>query len=269
MTTETVVTEHETSEQQLDLIAITSTGQRRKEALALADNLSLPFVKPSSKDYSFLLVLTNDRLELQQSGARAPGPVTVDFLGGRTGHRAKYGGSTSQAIARAVGVRGNHKPRVIDACAGLASDAFVLACLGCHVSAVERSPIIAALVHDGLLRATADPRLAPFLKDHFELVVADAKGHLQKLNQNELPDVVYLDPMFPERKKSALVKKEMRALAQIVGEDNDTEELLRIALEKAKERVVVKRPRHADHLGMLKPHSSIAGKTTRFDIYTP
>jgi 16S rRNA (guanine1516-N2)-methyltransferase len=76
-----------------------------------------------------------------------------------------------------------------------------------------------------------------------------------------------MDPMFPIRKKSAQVKKEMQALHQVVGGDEDAAELLEKAFNKAKYRVVIKRPMHSDYLGMLKPSYSLEGKSTRYDIF--
>ena len=81
-------------------------------------------------------------------------------------------------------------------------------------------------------------------------------------------DVVYLDPMFPERKKSAKVKKQMQAFHAIVGTDADADGLLALALNVATYRVVVKRPAGANYLAEKKPSYSLEGKSTRYDIYT-
>ncbi|TXH77678.1 MAG: 16S rRNA methyltransferase, partial [Thiothrix sp.] len=83
------------------------------------------------------------------------------------------------------------------------------------------------------------------------------------------PDVIYLDPMFPERQKSALVQKEMRCLHEVVGEDTDSDALLTLARRIAKHRVTVKRPRLAPELAGLKPAFVISGKAVRYDVYLP
>ena len=83
----------------------------------------------------------------------------------------------------------------------------------------------------------------------------------------EVPQVVYLDPMFPHREKSALVKKEMRALRPLVGDDDDASALLDAARRLASHRVVVKRPRHAEALGGVAPAHMLEGASSRFDIY--
>ncbi|MCA9466306.1 MAG: class I SAM-dependent methyltransferase, partial [Nitrospira sp.] len=81
------------------------------------------------------------------------------------------------------------------------------------------------------------------------------------------PEVIYLDPMFPHKEKSALVKKDMRVLQEVVGPDEDADELFTIARTVATNRVVVKRPDYADFLSGLKPQTSIKTKKHRFDIY--
>jgi len=81
------------------------------------------------------------------------------------------------------------------------------------------------------------------------------------------PDVIYLDPMYPHREKSAAVKKEMRVFQSLVGEDLDADNLLEPALALAKYRVVVKRPSYAPPLNNKKPSTSIKMKKNRFDVY--
>jgi len=99
------------------------------------------------------------------------------------------------------------------------------------------------------------------------LVVADGRPYLQNLSESDRPDVVYLDPMYPHRRKSALAKKEMQLLRQLVGDDEDASELLLAALASAKQRVVVKRPRLAPVLVGSAPGFQITAPNTRFDIY--
>jgi 16S rRNA (guanine1516-N2)-methyltransferase len=100
-----------------------------------------------------------------------------------------------------------------------------------------------------------------------QLVHADSKIYFQQPAEADRPDVVYLDPMYPHRSKSALVKKEMRYARAIVGDDEEAPALLATALKTAKERVVVKRPRSAKPLAGPKPTVAIESKNTRYDIY--
>ncbi len=209
----------------------------------------------AKKGLSYELIFTGERLELREVTKARQKPLYVDFLHGKLAHRRKYGGGKSQLIAKAVGTKKGL--RVLDATAGLGEDAFVLACLGCEMILLERSPIIAALLEDGLKRANID----------MKLIVTDAISYMRNIPEEMRPDVVYLDPMYPERTKSALGKKEMRILREIVGEDLDASELLQAALKAARNRVVVKRPRLAPQIPGPKPDLVFKGKSSRFDVY--
>ena len=188
----------------------------------------------------------------------------LDFLSGKSEYRRLHGGGRGELIAKAIGIKLQANPSVLDLTAGLARDAYVLACLGCNVTMIERSEIIYRLVEDAIRRAKVDEE---FKKLHLNLIHAEAKDYLKKLPDENIPDVIYMDPMFPERKKSALVKKEMRILKAIVGGDEDADLLLELALKKAKKRVVVKRPRYAEALKGPKPDVVFPGKSSRFDVY--
>lgn len=192
--------------------------------------------------------------------------VYVDFTSGGVEHRRKHGGGLGQAIAKAVGITGKYKPYVIDATAGLGKDAFVLASLGCKVLMLERERVPAQLLQDGLIRSKNSKKTKE-ITDRMHLIEVDSIEYLSKLKASEMPDVVYLDPMFPHSKKSRLVKKEMQIFQQIVGEDADAGELLKLAMKVAKKRVVVKRPRKSGFLGELKPSHSHVGRSSRFDVY--
>lgn len=209
------------------------------------------------------LVLTDERLELRRGGPDAPGPVHVDFVGGAVGHRHRFGGGRGQPIARAVALKGRPPARLIDATAGLGRDAFLFASLGSEVVLVERSPVLAALLEDGLRRAAADAEVAP-IAARMHLVHGDAAVLLGP--GGLCADVVYLDPMFPPRDKSALVKKEMQALHRVVGSDPDADHLLAAALGAAR-RVVVKRPGKAPPLADRRPDAVVATPNHRFDLY--
>lgn len=239
-----------------------------ERAFKLATALGLtPVTDPTASDCSHWLYLTPDRLELREGGPNAPGPVYVDFARGRAAHRRRYGGGRNQPLARAVGSKTDRAILVVDATAGLGRDAFVLACLGCTVWMVERSPILAALLRDGLRRAALDPEIGPVVSERLHLVEADSRVFLAGLPDLQRPKVVYLDPMYPHRRKSARVKKEMRSLRELVGDDEDATELLAVALAHAKRRVVVKRPRLAPVLAGPSPGFQILSPNTRFDIY--
>jgi 16S rRNA (guanine1516-N2)-methyltransferase len=213
----------------------------------------------------FALQLGDAGLQLVDLGPDAPGPVRVDFVEGASAHRRRFGGGSGQMIAKAVGVQPGVRPRVLDATAGLGRDAFVLASLGCEVTLIERQPLIAALLEDGLARALRDPEVAP-IAAQMQLLTGNAV-QLMGAWSGEPPQVIYLDPMFPHRDKSALVKKEMRLFRPLVGDDLDAPALLEAALALASHRVVVKRPRKAPCIDGPKPSYQLEGKSSRYDIY--
>ncbi|KFN20028.1 MULTISPECIES: class I SAM-dependent methyltransferase [Aeromonas] len=217
-------------------------------------------------DYpQFALVFTPERLELRKLDEPKLGAVYVDFVEGAVAHRRKFGGGRGQSIAKAVGLKAGATPTVVDATAGLGRDAFVLASLGCRVTLIERSPVVAALLQDGLMRAAQDPEIGPWVSERMRLLQGPAVDNLLALT--ERPEVVYLDPMFPHKQKSALVKKEMRVFQSLVGPDLDADALLPAALKMADKRVVVKRPDYAGWLNEHKPSMAIETKSNRFDVY--
>ena len=213
----------------------------------------------------FALQVGADGLQLVELVEHGPGPVRADFVEGAAAHRRLHGGGAGQMIAKAVGVQAGIRPHVLDATAGLGRDAFVLATLGCQVDMVERQPLVAALLEDGLRRAVLDAEVGPIVA-RMRLHSANAI-ELMRHWEGDIPQVIYLDPMFPQRDKSALVKKEMRLFKPLVGEDPDAPALLEAALALASHRVVVKRARKAPAIAGVKPGYVLDGKSSRFDIY--
>ncbi|WP_392564997.1 class I SAM-dependent methyltransferase [Orbus wheelerorum] len=215
----------------------------------------------------FRLSIINGNLQLIKLDEPKLGGIYVDFVSGTMAHRRQFGGGRGEAVAKAIGIKGDYLPNVIDATAGLGRDAFVLAAIGCRVTMFERHPVVAALLYDGLNRAYQDPEMADWLPQRLSLMHNNSLEKLSKVTDK--PDVVYLDPMFPHRQKSALVKKEMRVFQLIVGGDDDADLLLDLSRSIARKRVVVKRPSYAQFMAEQKPVSSIKTKNHRFDIYGP
>ncbi len=255
----------------LSLIVSWQTPACKLKAEQLAQTLNLPLAK--SAGYNFLentftlLHVTEDRIELVSKHDKTPHVISAEFLTGPFGYRWLKGGGRNQAIARAAGLKAGAKQiTVLDATAGLGRDAFILASLGCRVQLVERSPIIATLLIDGLSRASQDAK-GVAVTQFMTVVSDDAKKILDAITPGNSPDVVYLDPMFPHRDKSALTKIEMRLIRNIVGDDQDADMLLPLALKKARKRVVVKRQRQAPVLKGSAPSFVVKGKSNRYDIY--
>lgn len=218
------------------------------------------------EEVPYLLFGDEHGLGLQATGKGAPGPVKVEFASGKAGYRLEHGGGTGQLVAKAVGLKKTRVPlHIVDATAGLGQDAFVLAGLGCRVTLLERSAVVHALLADGLARGRLNPAVAQVI-ERMTLIHADSTGWLNAAAE-EIADVIYLDPMFPHRDKSALVKKEMRVFRDLVGADDDASALLEAARARARYRVVVKRPRKAPAIAGVEPSARVEGKTSRYDIY--
>ena len=195
--------------------------------------------------------------------------LSIDFLSAQLCYRRKSLLHSRELIAKAVGHKEGTGLKILDATAGFGVDAFILACLGHDVTMLERSTVVAALLQDGLDRALLSDDYK-FLR--LKLINVDAIFYIRQLAEQEKPDVIYLDPMYPVRSKSALNKKSLRILRDIVGEDDDASFLLEAALDCAKKRVVVKRPRLAPRLGSgevisLQPTFILSGKSCRYDVY--
>lgn len=238
------------------------SDSHEQEARDIAQRWQLTYTN-DKPDTGMGLVFDGQQLALFDFEDTKSNGVVVDFLSGESQYRKQHGGGKKEPIAKAIGLKGEKVPSVLDATPGLGRDAFVLAALGCQVHLVERSPVVAALLEDGIRRLTLSN---PDLGQKFVLHHGDSKVVMTSW-KNEQIDAVYLDPMFPHKKKSALVKKEMRLFQQLLGHDTDADELLGPALALAQQRVVVKRPNSADVLAGKQPTMAITSKKHRFDVY--
>jgi 16S rRNA (guanine1516-N2)-methyltransferase len=242
----------------------------RLQAESLAEALTLEnlgVVRPRDvSNFPVLLFLDEQGLGLQVTGKGAPGPVRAEFVTGKMGYRREHGGGAGQLVAKAVGLQKTRASlHVVDATAGLGQDAFILASLGCRVTLFERNPVIHALLADGLARAALNVDCAPII-ERMHLLEGSSIDWLKQAG-GDAADVIYLDPMFPHREKSALVKKEMQVFRTVVGDDEDSASLLMAALAAARYRVVVKRPRKAPAITGPEPSTRIEGKSSRYDVY--
>lgn len=188
--------------------------------------------------------------------------------------RLKRASLKSEMIARACNLA--EKPNLLDATAGLGHDSLLMAHLGANVTLVERHPILFTLLEDAHQQAEKDPFLAKVVA-RIELVFADSAEYLQQqIALDYRFDVIYLDPMFPDRdqnqqakKKQAQVKKQMQLLHLLLPEDGDMDlgdYLLDFAVKIA-DRVIVKRPRLAVFLAEQTPNHQWQGDACRFDAY--
>ncbi len=232
-------------------------------ARELAHRLGLPLIAPQDNGPPLRLLVTGLGLELRFAHMRPGQGVSVRWLHNR---RLQQASAAGEGLIRAVGARRGQRPSVLDATAGLGRDAALLARRGCQVLMVERSPVLAAMLADALHRTAADPEGGE-LVSHLQLRCGEAVAVMAGLTDIERPDVVYLDPMYPETGKAAKSRKEMQLLQALLGPDPDPPGLLHAALRTARHRVVVKRPRKAPALPGPEPSHEIVGKSTRFDVY--
>lgn len=180
--------------------------------------------------------------------------------------RLRYDRVGRELLVRAARIKGLAHPTVVDATAGLGEDSLLLAAAGFEVTLCERDPVIAALLADTLERAAQDERLVGYAV-HMHLVPGDAIETLAKLD--EVPDVVFLDPMFPEKRKRAATNKKLQLFQQLESPCADEEALMAAALAARPRKVVVKRPLKGPYLADVKPSSSLAGKVVRYDVIVP
>lgn len=184
----------------------------------------------------------------------------IDFVNDKVNYHKKKSGLKTELISRAVG-SGRYGKKILDISAGLGIDAIFLSQMGYDVTAIERNQII----YDKLRQAWLE--LPEVAKLNVRFFYAESIEYLQ--NVNDEFDVIYFDPMFPEKKKSALSKKEMVIFRQLVGDDSDAAHVLESVLQNSNiKRVVVKRPIKSSWL-FKKPNHQLMGKLIRFDIYQP
>jgi 16S rRNA (guanine1516-N2)-methyltransferase len=176
--------------------------------------------------------------------------------------RIRRGNLQGELLVKAAKIKGQTGGTVMDCTAGLGEDAFLLTAAGFTVALYERDETIAALLRDALDRAAMDPELAP-IAARMTFFAGDSIQALQNLPQP--PDVIYLDPMFPQRQKSGLVKKKFQLLQQLERPCADGEALLSAALAASPRKIVIKRPLKGENLAGRAPDYSLKGKTIRYD----
>lgn len=236
----------------IDLAISAAADDLLPAARQLAARLALNL----NPEAAYRLHLTAEGLQLICPGCQ---PQWADFR--RTSWQRRRDQGKQQGLVKACKPRPGQ--RIVDVTAGWGRDAALLASFGAAVCMVERNPVMASLLADGLARAAAqDPNPLPL-----SLLQADSLDYLQDLSPAGYPDLIYLDPMHPAREKSALVKKDLQWLQQWLGPDLDALSLLTLSRQRVRDRVVVKWPQKQAPLSP--PTYSLPGKTVRFDVYLP
>lgn len=228
----------------------------------LAERLNIPLRNSTNiLTEPFFLCWRDGCLKLLDRELLKKGGLTVD-IEPRPGEQKSWPAPKQGALAQAIG----RKTRtVIDATTGWGQDSLCLFRMGYEVACIERSPVMAELLADGFHRLTEQDWMQRLQLQAPQLYTGNAIELLSSLVTP--PDCIYLDPMFPpKRKKSALAKKAMVILRDLLGDDTDREQLFAAALQATAKRVVVKSPDYAEPLGG-KPDESFSGKLLRYDVY--
>ena len=181
--------------------------------------------------------------------------------------RARKSNLAREMLVKAVRIKKMEGVQtVLDATAGLGEDSFLLAAAGFEVFLYEKDPVIAALLADALQRAAEDPDLREIAaRMHF--TEGDSIAAMRRIAEEDAsaPEVILLDPMFPERQKSALVRKKFQLLHTLEKPCENEDELLAAAIAAHPRRIVIKRPAKGPYLAGRKPDYSLEGKAVRYD----
>ncbi|MBQ9992629.1 MAG: class I SAM-dependent methyltransferase [Firmicutes bacterium] len=179
--------------------------------------------------------------------------------------RVRASNMPHELLAQAARIKGaDHQLTAIDATAGLGEDSLILAAAGFQVKMFEKNPIIFELLYDAVQRAAQTPELGAIVS-RMELFNEDSIAAMKSMPQ--APDVIFLDPMFPERQKSSLVKKKLQLIQKLEIPCSNERELLMAAMTANPKKLIVKRPPKGAYLAGIKPDHSLTGKAVRFDCY--
>ena len=238
-------------------IVVSVQGESPARAREAANQLALEYGNYRDT-VGLIMVVGETSAWLELEGVK----VAVKFDSAAMQHRRK--GGHNEMLGRAVGLKADRKPLIWDATGGLGRDAFVLADLGCEVTLCERVPVLAWLL-DQAVQAAAVSGIDQVrgAAERISVLSGDSKTLRAPAGS-----VIYLDPMFPERKKAAAVKKEAVMLQHLADQVDDGESLWQWAWEQPVERIVVKRPLRAPILGHIRPAHTLKGKSVRFDVFT-
>ena len=173
----------------------------------------------------------------------------------------------NELLVRAAKIRGAAgELRAVDATAGFGEDSLLLAAVGFNVRLYEYNPVTAILLEDALRRASQIPELSEIVS-RMELVKGDSVEALPHLPF--APDIILLDPMFPARQKSGLIKKKLQLIQKLEKPCADEESLVKAALAAHPKKIVIKRPAKGPYLAGIRPGYSIEGKVIRYDCIVP
>lgn len=154
-------------------------------------------------------------------------------------------------------------PTAFDATAGMGEDSLLLAAAGYNVTMFEQNSVIAALLKDAMRRAKKHPVLGEIV-GRMRLIEGNSIEEMPKLNP---PDIIYLDPMFPERQKSGLIGKKLQLIQHLEMPCYEEEALLDAAFRTDPGKIIIKRPLKGENLAGREPQYSVKGKAIRYDCF--
>jgi len=230
---------------------------------ALAERLAVPLYLTADKKTpeDFFLSWRDGCLKLLDKELLKKGGLAVD-IEPRNGEQRSWPAAKDGALAQAIGRK---TKTVVDATTGWAQDSLHIFRMGYELRCIERSPIMLELLSDAYQRLEQLDWVQRLNLSAPELIAGNAIEVLTGLTA--APECIYIDPMFPpKRKKSALPKKSMLILRDLLGDDMDKEQLFATAMQATAKRVVVKSPDYAEPLGG-EPSASFKGKLLRYDVY--
>ncbi len=237
-------------------------GNSQEHSL-LAKKLNIPLYQFIDKDTpeEFFLTWRNNQLKLLDKELLKKGGLSVD-IEPRPGEQRSWPAPKKGALAQALGRR---TKTIVDATTGWGQDSLHIFRMGYQLRCIERSPIMFELLADGFKRLSEVDWVTGLDIQVPELISGNAIEVLTKLEKK--PECIYIDPMFPpKRKKSALAKKSMTILRDLLGDDEDREQLFEMSMQTATKRVVIKSPNYAEPIAG-KPNESFSGKLLRYDVY--
>ena len=244
------------------MIVCLEKGGDPTEARLLAEKLNVPLILRDSLQEDpedLMLRFHKEGLSLCGEGLEMQGDLTHMIP------RLKKNNLQREFLVKASRMKnpGDH-PVAVDATAGMGEDSLLLAAVGYQVFLYELNPVIAALLKDSLRRASSVPELKEAVS-RMQVREGDSIEGLSRLDTP--PDLILLDPMFPERKKSGLIKKKFQLLQKLERPCSDEERLFDAAWSAGPRRLVIKRPLKGPCLAGMKPDYSIAGKAIRYDCF--
>lgn len=241
------------------LLSLAQSPADRDEVNGLADKMALEIIQESPKDELYLL-FDQRGLALVKNELTLHGDFTKMIK------RLNPANLRGELLVRAAKTKAPQGVKAaLDATAGLGEDSLLLAASGFEVDLYEYNPIIAALLRDALRRAAQETELKEIVA-RMHLIEADSKKAMLSLEKR--PDVILLDPMFPARRKSALVKKKFQLIQNLEQPCTDESELIQSAIAAHPKKIVIKRTLKGPILGDIKPSYAISGKGIRYDCIT-